>query len=99
MLEVVSRPQVPTLIEKPISDDLKGAQQLTAEAVEANVALLVGHHRRFNPITRWPAISSESGEIGEVRAINAISWFYKPDYYFDTAPWRKRRVRVPYLSI
>jgi predicted dehydrogenase len=86
---------VPTLIEKPISDDLKGAQQLTAEAVEANVALLVGHHRRFNPIITMARNLIRSGEIGEVRAINAISWFYKPDYYFDTAPWRKKKGAGP----
>lgn len=80
---------VPMLIEKPISDDLIAARELTLEAAEKKVALLVGHHRRFNPIIKRSQELIRSGEIGEVRAINAICWFYKPDHYFETAPWRK----------
>ena len=86
---------VPALIEKPISDDLTAAQELTGEAVRTNVELLVGHHRRFNPIIKRAHDLIRSGEIGDVRAINAICWFYKPDYYFDKAPWRKEKGAGP----
>lgn len=86
---------VPTLIEKPISDDLAAAQELTRGAAQANVELLVGHHRRFNPINQRAHGLIRSGEIGDVRAINTICWFYKPDYYFDNAPWRKMKGAGP----
>jgi len=86
---------VPALIEKPISDDLAAAQALTREAAQANVELLVGHHRRFNPINQRAHGLIRSGEIGDVRAINTICWFYKPDYYFNNAPWRKQKGAGP----
>src|SRR5210317_2556012 len=86
---------VPTLIEKPISDDLAAAQELTREASQANVELLVGHHRRFNPINQRAHGLIRSGEIGDVRSINTICWFYKPDYYFNNAPWRKQKGAGP----
>ena len=86
---------VPVLIEKPISDDLAAAQELTREAAQTNVELLVGHHRRFNPIIQRAYHLIRSGEVGEVRAINTVCWFYKPDYYFDNAPWRKKKGAGP----
>jgi len=86
---------VPTLMEKPISDDLAAAQELTREAIQTNVDLLVGHHRRFNPIIQRAHDLIRSGAVGDVRAINTICWFYKPDHYFDNAPWRKKKGAGP----
>ena len=37
----------------------------------------------------------ESGAIGDVRAVQATCWFYKPDYYFDVAPWRTKKGAGP----
>lgn len=86
---------VPALIEKPISNDLAAAKELVREATQTNVKLLVGHHRRFNPIIQRAHDLIRSGEIGDVRAINTICWFYKPDYYFERAPWRKMKGAGP----
>ena len=80
---------IPTLIEKPISDDLDAARRLTISASKNSAPLLVGHHRRFNPIIDRAKGLMDSGVIGQVRAINAVCWFYKPDHYFEIAPWRK----------
>ena len=30
------------------------------------------------------------GELGELRTVQATCWFYKPDDYFEAAPWRTR---------
>ena len=80
---------IPTLIEKPISDDLDAARRLTISASKNSAPLLVGHHRRFNPIIDRAKGLIDSGVIGQIRAINAVCWFYKPDHYFEIAPWRK----------
>ena len=37
----------------------------------------------------------DAGRIGDIRAIQALCWFYKPDYYFDAAPWRTRKGAGP----
>ena len=81
---------VPVLIEKPICDDLAAARELTSIAHELDVAILVGHHRRYNSIIRQAHDLIKSGAIGDVRAVNVMCWFYKPDHYFDEALWRQK---------
>jgi predicted dehydrogenase len=81
---------VPMLIEKPISDDLEEAWSLVAESQNLDVAMLVGHHRRFNPLIHKAHQFITDGHIGNIRGLNVICWFYKPDEYFNVAPWRKK---------
>ncbi|MBE1282760.1 MAG: gfo/Idh/MocA family oxidoreductase [Rhodobacteraceae bacterium] len=81
---------IPVLIEKPLADDLHAARTLVERAEQARVALLVGHHRRHNPLIRKAHEHIRGGTIGTVRAVQATCWFYKPDAYFDGAPWRKQ---------
>ncbi|MBO9452211.1 Gfo/Idh/MocA family oxidoreductase [Tropicibacter sp. R16_0] len=81
---------VPVLIEKPLADDLHAARAMVERAEKANVALLVGHHRRHNPLIRKAHEHIKRGTIGAVRAVQATCWFYKPDSYFDAATWRKQ---------
>ena len=86
---------VPVMIEKPLADDFHAALNLVSTAESADVAVLVGHHRRHNPLIRKAKELIEAGEIGDVRAIQASCWFYKPDEYFDVAPWRKLKGAGP----
>ncbi|SFL38954.1 Gfo/Idh/MocA family protein [Shimia aestuarii] len=81
---------VPVLIEKPLADDIDAARVLIDRAEKAGVAILVGHHRRHNPIIRKALELIREGHVGTVRAVQATCWFYKPDGYFDVAPWRKK---------
>ena len=81
---------IPVLIEKPIADNLDEAAQLVSASAAANVPILVGHHRRFNPIIESAHQMISSGVIGDVKAVHATCWFYKPNSYFDKAPWRKK---------
>ena len=83
------------LVEKPVATHALEAQGLVAQAELADVPLLVGHHRRHNPLIQRAHELICAGEIGEVRAINATCWFYKPDSYFDAAPWRKQKGAGP----
>ncbi len=79
---------VPVLIEKPLASDISGAERLVAASDQAGVALLVGHHRRYNPLIAKAKAEIESGRLGNVVAVNALCWLYKPDNYFDVS-WRR----------
>ena len=81
---------IPVLVEKPLADDLGAAQDLVERAERAGAKLLVGHHRRHNPLIRKAKTIIETGDVGDIRAVQATCWFYKPDAYFDIAPWRKQ---------
>lgn len=80
----------PVLIEKPIATSASDAKSLVAQAAARQVPVLVGHHRRHNPIIKRARQIIEDGQIGDVRAVQASCWFYKPDSYFDAAPWRRQ---------
>ena len=85
----------PIMIEKPIAGSSDEARLLVEAAERSNTQVLVGHHRRHNPIIQKARDVILSGEIGEIRAIHANCWFYKSDEYFDKAPWRKRKGAGP----
>ena len=85
----------PVLIEKPVAVTSAEARILTDAAEAAAVPLLVGHHRRHNGMVRAAKAALESGAIGNIRAVQATCWFYKPDHYFEAAPWRTRRGAGP----
>ncbi|WP_371169365.1 Gfo/Idh/MocA family protein [Aliiroseovarius sp. 2305UL8-7] len=85
----------PTLIEKPISVTSRDALKLTAAAELAQVPLLVGHHRRHNGMVQAAKDAIMAGKIGDVRAVQTTCWFYKPDYYFEQAPWRTKKGAGP----
>ena len=81
---------VPVLIEKPLAASANAAEALVRTAQAKGVPILVGHHRRHNPIIQKTAELIRDGAIGQVRAAQVTCWFYKPDDYFDVAPWRKK---------
>ncbi|MGI9310819.1 MAG: Gfo/Idh/MocA family protein [bacterium] len=81
----------PVLIEKPIALHADDARALIERAERDRVAVLVGHHRRHNPLIKRAHEMIQSGDLGTVRAVHGSCWFYKPDEYFDVAPWRKRK--------
>lgn len=85
----------PVLIEKPIAVSSQEAHTLTVAADEARVPLLIGHHRRHNGMVKAAKAALESGAVGEIRAIQATCWFYKPDHYFEVAPWRTKKGAGP----
>lgn len=59
------------LVEKPIADTIKGAENIIKKAKEKNVKLAVGHIERFNPaVQRFKEIISE-GRLGKITSIIA----------------------------
>ena len=85
----------PLLVEKPLATSAADGAVLVEAARNAAVPILVGHHRRHNPIIRKAREIIDRGAIGEIRAFHANCWFYKPDHYFDEAPWRKLKGAGP----
>ncbi len=81
------RAGIPVLVEKPIADTAQSAVRLVDEADRLGVPVLVGHHRRHNPLIRAAREQIESGAIGDIVAVQAACWLYKPDDYFQVA-WR-----------
>lgn len=80
---------VPCLIEKPIADTSVHAAQLVAVAEAAGVPLLVGHHRRHNPLIAAAKDAIDRGRLGEIRLVNGQFWLYKPQDYFQQT-WRRQ---------
>ncbi len=88
--------RVPALIEKPIADDLEAASQLVQAGEAANVPLLVGHHRRHNPVIQRAKSIINSGELGRLVAAHCFFWLMKPVEYFEV-PWRTQKGAGPVL--
>ncbi len=88
--------RLPILMEKPVADDVASALDLVEAAEQAGVPMLVGHHRRHNPIMRKAAEIIAGGGIGRVVAVNGLWLSHKPRPYFDVA-WRKEPGGGPVL--
>jgi predicted dehydrogenase len=76
---------IPMLVEKPIADSVAVAMQLIEAAERAGVALLVGHHRRHNPIIVRAREAVRAGLLGRVTAVSAQWMLFKADAYFAAA--------------
>jgi predicted dehydrogenase len=94
-LELVAR-GVAALIEKPIADVAEDAWRLCHAAEAAGVPLLVGHHRRHNPIIARARALMAEGVVGRPVSVTAMSTWLKPDAYFDVE-WRRQRGGGPVL--
>lgn len=85
----------PVLIEKPITVTANEAAAIVHASQASGVPVLVGHHRRHNPLVQESHRLIREGTIGDVRTAQVTCWFYKPDDYFDDAPWRKQNGAGP----
>jgi len=87
---------VPMLIEKPVVDRSEAGERLIAAAQAAGVPILVGHHRRHNPLIAAAKAAIDAGRLGEIVSVSAQFWLYKPDDYF-AADWRGKGGAGPVL--
>lgn len=79
---------IPMLVEKPIADQAAPADKLVSAADAAGVPILVGYHRRHNPITDAAKDAIDAGRLGRIVAVTGQFWLYKPDDYFEQT-WRQ----------
>lgn len=91
------RAGVPTLVEKPVAHTLAEGIRLCEAAELAKVKLLVGHHRIHSPILHKACEVIRSGILGPIIGVMGSAVFYKPDSYFNEAPWRRQPGGGPIL--
>jgi predicted dehydrogenase len=88
--------RIPMLVEKPIAETVEASNRLVEAADRAGVPLLVGHHRRHNPIVEKAREVVQGGGLGRLTAVVALFLLQKPDDYFDAA-WRREAGGGPLL--
>ncbi|RJQ57492.1 MAG: gfo/Idh/MocA family oxidoreductase [Desulfobacteraceae bacterium] len=84
-------------VEKPIAPTVEAAARLIERAAKNRVQLLVGHHRRFNPLVEAARQIIRGGELGSLLGVSVLCGFYKPAEYFIAGPWRKEKGGGPVL--
>ena len=88
--------KIPIIVEKPVADSVAEALELVEAGEKADVPILVGHHRRHNPIMRKAAEIIAGGGIGRVVAANGLWLSHKPKDYFNVT-WRREAGGGPVL--
>ena len=80
---------VPTLVEKPIAHTFAEGRRICEAAERAHVPILVGHHRMHSPIMHTACRINATDMLGRLVGVIGSAVFYKPDAYYDEAPWRR----------
>jgi predicted dehydrogenase len=88
---------IPVLVEKPMTANIRQARNLLEIAENANAKLLVGHHRTYSPYLTAANTFLKSGLFGKLVAVHGSALFYKPDDYFKAGPWRTKLGGGPIL--
>ncbi len=94
-LQLVGR-GVPMLMEKPFTHTVASGLELASAAASAGVAILVGHHRRFDPAVSEARSILRRGEIGRLIGVSGIWAVRKPDAYFSVE-WKRSSGGGPVL--
>ncbi|MGZ0190479.1 MAG: Gfo/Idh/MocA family protein, partial [Alphaproteobacteria bacterium] len=80
---------IPILVEKPLSTTVAEGKQLILAANQASVPVMVGHHRRHNPLVAKAKALIDGDAIGRVTAVHGMIWLFKDDDYFNVE-WRRQ---------
>jgi predicted dehydrogenase len=81
---------VAVLVEKPVAHSVEEGLRLAELVTQTTARLLVGHHRAHSPILERARQIIREGLLGDLVAVQGSATFYKPDDYFDAAPWRRQ---------
>ncbi|MEM6986640.1 MAG: Gfo/Idh/MocA family oxidoreductase [Pseudomonadota bacterium] len=87
--EMALRAGIPTLVEKPIASTTVEAEAICKVSEATGVPLLVGHHRRHNPLIAKAKRLIDDGVLGDLQVVHGQCWLFKPADYFD-AGWRRQ---------
>ncbi len=78
---------IPVLLEKPPANSLAEVRELVALQEKTGVPVLVGHHRRHNPLIKAAHAAIKAGKIGDLVLATVVATLYKDDPYYTVA-WR-----------
>ncbi len=84
---------VPTLGEKPISNEIDKAEEMVALAKKKNLRYGINLNHRFTPAARRAKEWVEAGRLGEINIINMTMWINNPN---ETSPWFHIRALHPH---
>ncbi len=79
---------LPTLVEKPLADDIDSAAAIVEAAEGSHVPVMVGHHRAHSPSLIQAKAFVTAPEFGRLVTVQGSALFYKPAEYFAAGPWR-----------
>jgi predicted dehydrogenase len=88
--------RIPMLVEKPVADTVEASRRLVEAAERARVPLLVGHHRRHNPLIEKARELVQGSAIGRLAAVAALWLVQKPAEYYEVG-WRREPGGGPLL--
>jgi predicted dehydrogenase len=84
------------MVEKPVAHTIESAVAICDAARRTGVPVLVGHHRRHNPLMKAARELVASGGLGRIVAVAAYDLRRKPDAYYS-ASWRRTAGGGPLL--
>ena len=87
---------LPVLVEKPVAATVADAEALAEASRSSGIPVLVGHHRRHNPIIRSARAMIAQGRLGKLINASVLASFLKPSDYF-ALEWRRRAGGGPVL--
>jgi predicted dehydrogenase len=70
---------IPTLGEKPISNEIPKAREMVARAREKNLRYGINLNHRFTPAARRAKEWVDAGRLGELNIINMTMWINNPN--------------------
>ncbi|MBN1647558.1 MAG: Gfo/Idh/MocA family oxidoreductase [Spirochaetales bacterium] len=85
-----ARRSIDVLIEKPLAHTLKNARQIIQLEETYGIHILVGQHRRYNPLVKKAKELVESGQLGKLTGVSVLWALMKPVEYYDLE-WRRTR--------
>lgn len=78
---------LPILLEKPVANSLQESALLADTVARTGTPVLVGHHRRHNPLIKAAKRALDDGAIGPLVMASVTCAMLKPYDYFNVA-WR-----------
>jgi len=84
---------IPTLGEKPISNEIAKAEEMVALAKQKNLRYGINLNHRFTPAALRAKEWVKAGRLGELNMINMTMWINNPN---ETSPWFHIRALHPH---
>lgn len=76
------------LVEKPLALSNADARAVVDEARRRGLVAATVSQRRFEPVVRAVRDAVTQGALGRITMIVAEGFYFRPQSYYDSAPWR-----------